>query len=116
MVRAGAADRIGGCAAHAVVAALPRRESPLLATTNRVPGAVITERAHSVPLDHSQPDGEKITVFTRRGVSDPEQVHKDRSAQVPAVCWRRGWNIQKRVTRSGVGWQMVPDLHLTLTR
>src|SRR5215510_590327 len=42
-----------------------RRESPLLATTNRVPGAVLTERAHSVPLDHSQPDGEKITVFTR---------------------------------------------------
>ena len=36
-----------------------------MATTNRVPGAVITERAHSVPLDHSQPDGEKITVFTR---------------------------------------------------
>jgi pimeloyl-ACP methyl ester carboxylesterase len=36
-----------------------------LATTYRVPGAVLTERAHSVPLDHSKPDGEKITVFTR---------------------------------------------------
>jgi len=36
-----------------------------LATTHRVPGAFFTERAHSVPLDHSQPDGEKITVFTR---------------------------------------------------
>jgi pimeloyl-ACP methyl ester carboxylesterase len=37
----------------------------VLATTLRVPGAVLTERAHSVPLDHLQPDGEKITVFTR---------------------------------------------------
>jgi hypothetical protein len=36
-----------------------------LATTHRVPGAVLTERAHSVPLDHSEPDGEKITVFSR---------------------------------------------------
>ena len=36
-----------------------------MATTYRVPGAVLTERAHSVPLDHSKPDGEKITVFTR---------------------------------------------------
>ena len=51
---------------------LPIRLSPrctkgesALATTHRVPGAVLTERAHSVPLDHSQPDGEKITVFTR---------------------------------------------------
>jgi hypothetical protein len=36
-----------------------------LATTYRVPGAVLTERAHSVPLDHAKPDGEKFTVFTR---------------------------------------------------
>jgi pimeloyl-ACP methyl ester carboxylesterase len=36
-----------------------------LATTHRVPGGVLTERAHSVPLDHSKADGEKITVFTR---------------------------------------------------
>ena len=47
-----------------------------MATTHRVPGAVITERAHSVPLDHSQPDGEKITVFTRRGVSDRSRFIK----------------------------------------
>ena len=33
--------------------------------TYRVPGIVPTERAHSVPLDHSKPDGKKITVFTR---------------------------------------------------
>ena len=36
-----------------------------MATTHRVPGAVLTERTHSVPLDHSKPDGEKITIFTR---------------------------------------------------
>ena len=51
---------------------LPLRLSPrctkgesALATTYRVPGAVLTERAHSVPLDHAKPDGEKFTVFTR---------------------------------------------------
>ena len=51
---------------------LPLRLSPrctkgesALATTHRVPGAVLTERAHSVPLDHAKPDGDNITVFTR---------------------------------------------------
>jgi pimeloyl-ACP methyl ester carboxylesterase len=34
-------------------------------TTYRVPGATLTERDHSVPLDHAQPDGPRITVFTR---------------------------------------------------
>jgi pimeloyl-ACP methyl ester carboxylesterase len=33
--------------------------------TYRVPGAVLTEREHSVPLDHAQPDGPQITVFAR---------------------------------------------------
>lgn len=33
--------------------------------TYRVPGAILTEREHSVPLDHARPDGEQITVFTR---------------------------------------------------
>src|SRR5262249_1546919 len=36
-----------------------------MAVTYRVPGAVLTERTHSVPLDHSKPDDEKITTFTR---------------------------------------------------
>lgn len=31
----------------------------------RVPGATLTEREHSVPLDHAHPDGPTITVFTR---------------------------------------------------
>src|SRR5262249_17799286 len=42
-----------------------RKESPLMAVTYRVPGAGLTERTHSVPLDHSKPGGEKITIFTR---------------------------------------------------
>jgi pimeloyl-ACP methyl ester carboxylesterase len=33
--------------------------------TYRVPGAVLTEREHTVPLDHADPRGEKISVFTR---------------------------------------------------
>lgn len=36
-----------------------------MAVTYRVPGAVLTERTHSVPLDHAKPDGAKIAVFTR---------------------------------------------------
>ncbi|HUQ44326.1 MAG TPA: alpha/beta fold hydrolase [Candidatus Limnocylindria bacterium] len=33
--------------------------------TFRVPGAVLTEREHQVPLDHASPGGEQISVFTR---------------------------------------------------
>jgi len=33
--------------------------------TYRVPGAILTERDHVVPLDHAQPNGPTITVFTR---------------------------------------------------
>jgi pimeloyl-ACP methyl ester carboxylesterase len=33
--------------------------------TYRVPGAILTEREHTVPLDHARPDGPAITVFTR---------------------------------------------------
>ena len=36
-----------------------------MAVTYRVPGAVLTEREHRVPLDHAAPDGPSITVFTR---------------------------------------------------
>lgn len=34
-------------------------------TSYRTPGATFTEREHTVPLDHSVPDGQTITVFTR---------------------------------------------------
>lgn len=42
-----------------------------MAVTHVVPGAILTEREHSVPLDHADPDGPKITVFTRE-VADPD--------------------------------------------
>lgn len=33
--------------------------------TYPVPGAILTEREHTVPLDHGFPDGPTLTVFTR---------------------------------------------------
>lgn len=36
-----------------------------MAATYRVPGAIHTEREHTVPLDHARPEGPTITVFTR---------------------------------------------------
>jgi len=43
--------------------------------TYHVPGAVFTEREHSVPLDHDRPDGPRITVFTRE-VAAPDGVDR----------------------------------------
>jgi pimeloyl-ACP methyl ester carboxylesterase len=42
-----------------------------MTVTYRVPGAILTEREHSVPLDHARPDGETMLVFTRE-VAAPE--------------------------------------------
>ncbi len=42
-----------------------------MSVTYRVPGAILTEREHRLPLDHAQPDGPQITVFTRE-VADPD--------------------------------------------
>jgi pimeloyl-ACP methyl ester carboxylesterase len=39
--------------------------------TYATPGAITIEREHRVPLDHSKPRGDSITVFTRE-VADPE--------------------------------------------
>jgi pimeloyl-ACP methyl ester carboxylesterase len=38
---------------------------------SRVPGLVVTEREHTVPLDHARPEGPSISVFTRE-LADPE--------------------------------------------
>lgn len=43
--------------------------------TTRIPGAVLTEREHVVPLNHARPDGPTITVFTRE-VADPDGPDK----------------------------------------
>jgi pimeloyl-ACP methyl ester carboxylesterase len=36
-----------------------------MTATYRAPGAILTEREHTVPLDHTKSDGPQITVFTR---------------------------------------------------
>lgn len=46
-----------------------------MATTYRVPGAVLTEREHRVPLDHAAPGGAQITVFTRE-VAAPDGLDR----------------------------------------
>ena len=43
--------------------------------TYRAPGVVLTEREHVVPLDHDEPDGPTITVFTRE-VAAPDGVDR----------------------------------------
>jgi pimeloyl-ACP methyl ester carboxylesterase len=43
--------------------------------TTRVPGAVLTEREHLVPLDHARLDGPTITVFTRE-VAAPDGLDR----------------------------------------
>src|SRR4029078_11319778 len=40
-----------------------------------IPGAILIERDHAVPLDHSAPEGDKISVFTRE-IADPEGLNK----------------------------------------
>ncbi|OGO58093.1 MAG: aminopeptidase [Chloroflexi bacterium RBG_16_72_14] len=46
-----------------------------MSATYRVPGAILVEREHRVPLDHAHPDGPAITVFSRE-VADPDGVDR----------------------------------------
>ena len=46
-----------------------------MAITYRVPGAILTEREHKVPLDHANPGGPTITVFTRE-VAAPDGLER----------------------------------------
>jgi pimeloyl-ACP methyl ester carboxylesterase len=43
--------------------------------TYHVPGAVFVEREHLVPLNHADPNGPQLTVFTRE-VADPEGLDR----------------------------------------
>src|SRR6478672_2791846 len=52
--------------------------------TTRVPGAILTEREHTVPLDHAVPDGPTITVFTR------EVAVPDARADTPYLLFLQG--------------------------
>jgi pimeloyl-ACP methyl ester carboxylesterase len=42
-----------------------------VAVRHEIPGLLVTEREHSVPLDHADPDGARISVFTRE-LADPD--------------------------------------------
>jgi pimeloyl-ACP methyl ester carboxylesterase len=44
--------------------------------THRAPGLVLSEHEFEVPLDHSRPDGEKLTVFAREVVA-PDREHEE---------------------------------------
>src|SRR5688500_19077031 len=46
-----------------------------MAITYRFPGAILTEREHTVPLSHAAPDGRTITVFTRE-VAAPDGLDR----------------------------------------
>jgi len=46
-----------------------------MASTYRAPGVVLTEREHSVPLDHAASDGPTISVFTRE-VAHPDGLDR----------------------------------------
>jgi pimeloyl-ACP methyl ester carboxylesterase len=65
----------------------------------RVPGAVLTEREHIVPLDHARPDGPTISVFTRE-VADPDGLDR------PYLVFLQGGpgNEATRPTAPPTGW------------
>ncbi|HEX3646871.1 MAG TPA: aminopeptidase, partial [Pseudonocardiaceae bacterium] len=46
-----------------------------MALTTRIPGLVLTEHEFQVPLDHDQPNGERITVFAREA-ADPDGLDR----------------------------------------
>jgi pimeloyl-ACP methyl ester carboxylesterase len=81
------------------------------AVAYRVPGAVLTEREHDVPLDHSKPDGPMITVFSRE-LADPEGLDK------PYLIFQQGGPgfEATRPTAPPSGWQKraIADYRLLL--
>jgi pimeloyl-ACP methyl ester carboxylesterase len=65
----------------------------------RVPGAILTERDHTVPLDHAAPAGQTITVFTRE-VAAPDGTDR------PYLVFLQGGpgNEATRPTSPPTGW------------
>ncbi len=54
-----------------------------MTATYQIQGALLTEREHSVPLDHARSDGPQISVFTRE-VADPDGPDR------PYLLWFQG--------------------------
>src|SRR5262249_33650947 len=80
-------------------------------STYRVPGAILTEREHALPLDHARPDGERITVFTRE-VAAPDGEGR------PYLLWLSGGPGMEgvRPTSPPSGWmkRAVQDYRVLL--
>jgi pimeloyl-ACP methyl ester carboxylesterase len=51
------------------------RDDPVMGDELALPGLIVIEHSFDVPLDHEQPDGERITVFARE-VADPDGREK----------------------------------------
>ena len=83
-----------------------------MTVTIRVPGAVLTEREHTVPLDHAHPDGPAITVFTR------EVASPDAPATTPYLVFLQGGpGIEAtRPTSPPSGWMVraIQDFRVLL--
>src|SRR4051794_39673284 len=71
-----------------------------MTTIHHVPGAVLTEREHTVPLDHAAPGGPTITVFTR------EVAAPDAAPDTPYLVFLQGGpGIEAtRPTAPPTGW------------
>ena len=68
--------------------------------TYRVPGAVLTEREHVVPLDHARPDGPTVSVFSRE-LAAPDGHDR------PYLIFQQGGpgHEATRPTAPPTGWQ-----------
>ncbi len=56
-----------------------------------MPGAVFTDHAFSVPLDHAAPEGEQITVFAREMVAVEHSHHlADEHSELPWLLYLQG--------------------------
>ena len=83
----------------------------MTAVRYHVPGAVLTEREHEVPLDHARPDGPKITLFSRE-VAAPDGLDR------PYLIFQQGGpgGEATRPTAPPSGWQKraIADYRLLL--
>jgi pimeloyl-ACP methyl ester carboxylesterase len=53
--------------------------------THRLPGLVLTDHEFRIPLDHSRPDGEQVTVFAREAVAPGKE-----QAELPWLVFLQG--------------------------
>ena len=67
--------------------------------THRLPGLVLTDHKFIVPLDHSRPEGEQITVFAREAVAPAKE-----DAELPWLIFFQGgpgFGSPRPLTRTG---------------